>query len=76
MISSGWTFFLIVTIISSSVQQPTFFRNSFKGLNGVTLRNYAYDRNEITAVYYHDQTVAVVDLGANNELHNCNLIEV
>lgn len=24
----------------------------------------------------HDQTVAVVDLGINNELHNCNLIEV
>lgn len=34
------------------------------------------DRNEIRAVYYHDQTVAVVDLGINNELHNCNLIEV
>lgn len=76
MISTEWTFLLIVTIISSSVQQPTFFKNSFKGLNGVTLRDHAYDRNEITAVYYYDQTVAVVDLGANNELHNCNLIEV
>ncbi|KAF3422651.1 hypothetical protein E2986_10082 [Frieseomelitta varia] len=76
MISTEWTFLLIVTIVSSSIQQPTFFKNSFKGLNGVTLRDHAYDRNEITAVYYYDQTVAVVDLGANNELHNCNLIEV
>ncbi|KAK9300976.1 hypothetical protein QLX08_006474 [Tetragonisca angustula] len=76
MITTEWTFLLIVTIISSSVQQPTFFKNSFKGLNGVTLKDHAYDRNEITAVYYYDQTVAVVDLGANNELHNCNLIEV
>ncbi|XP_003700562.2 uncharacterized protein LOC100882432 [Megachile rotundata] len=76
MYSFGWIFFLIVAISSVSVQQPTFFKNTYKGLNGVTVWNDVQNKDEIRAVYYHDQTVAVVDLGINNELHNCNLIEV
>ncbi|XP_033189786.1 uncharacterized protein LOC117156657 isoform X2 [Bombus vancouverensis nearcticus] len=76
MISTSWIFFLVVTISCNSVQQPIFFKNPFKGLNGIVPRTNAYIRNEIRAVYYYDQTVAVVDLGTNNELHNCNLIEV
>ncbi|XP_076547895.1 uncharacterized protein LOC117601840 [Osmia lignaria lignaria] len=76
MYSLCWIFFLIVAISSISKQQPTFSKNTFKGLNGVTVWSDAENRNEIRAVYYHDQTVAVVDLGTNNELHNCNLIEV
>ncbi|XP_017760926.1 PREDICTED: uncharacterized protein LOC108551313 [Eufriesea mexicana] len=75
MSSTGWILFLIVMISSNSVQQPTFFKNTFKGLNGI-IQKTMFDRNEIRAVYYYDQTVAVVDLGTNNELHNCNLIEV
>ncbi|XP_031771056.1 uncharacterized protein LOC100870458 [Apis florea] len=75
MSSTGWILFLIVAIISNSIQQPIFFKNTFKGLNGIS-RADTFDRNEIRAVYYYDQTVAVVDLGINNELHNCNLIEV
>lgn len=75
MSSAGWILFLIVAIISNSIQQPIFFKNTFKGLNGIS-RADTFDRNEIRAVYYYDQTVAVVDLGINNELHNCNLIEV
>ncbi|KOC62458.1 Phospholipase A2 isozymes PA3A/PA3B/PA5 [Habropoda laboriosa] len=71
----GWII-LIVAISSSSHQQPTFFKNTFKGLNGVALKTNPFDTDEIRAVYYYDQTVAVVDLGNNNELHNCNLIEV
>ncbi|OAD54882.1 Phospholipase A2 isozymes PA3A/PA3B/PA5 [Eufriesea mexicana] len=75
MSSTGWILFLIVMISSNSVQQPTFFKNTFKGLNGI-IQKTMFDRNEIRAVYYYDQTVAVVDLGTNNELHNCNLIEM
>lgn len=75
MSSTGWILFLIVVISSNSVQQPTFFKNTFKGLNGIVPKTM-FDRNEIRAVYYYEQTVAVVDLGSNNELHNCNLIEV
>ncbi|CAK9798907.1 Phospholipase A2 isozymes PA3A/PA3B/PA5 [Anthophora quadrimaculata] len=75
MSSTGWIFFFVVTISSSS-QQPTFFRNTFKGLNGIALRTNLFDSDEIRAVYYYDQTVAVVTLGNNNELYNCNLIEV
>ncbi|XP_076244144.1 uncharacterized protein LOC143185222 [Calliopsis andreniformis] len=71
-----WTLFLVVVISSTSVQQPLFFKTTFKGLSGVTPRINLPDRGEITAVYYHDQTIAVVDVDSNNELHNCNLIEV
>ncbi|XP_043264352.1 uncharacterized protein LOC122404466 isoform X1 [Colletes gigas] len=67
---------LVLAISSISLQQPIFFANKFKGLHGVTLRTNMLDRGEITAVYYHDQTVAVVEIGTNNELHDCNLIEV
>ncbi|XP_076168351.1 uncharacterized protein LOC143147189 isoform X2 [Ptiloglossa arizonensis] len=76
MCSCGWILFLIVAISSTSVQQPIFFKNTFKGLHGVTPRTNLFDNGEITAVYYHDQTIAVVDVSANNELQNCNLIEV
>ncbi|XP_017878975.1 uncharacterized protein LOC108624294 [Ceratina calcarata] len=74
--SLKWILLLVVAICSNSVQQPTFFKNTFKGLNGVVPRQNTFDRNEIRAVYYHDQTVAIVDLDNNNELQNCNLIEV
>ncbi|KZC14498.1 PREDICTED: uncharacterized protein LOC107192557 [Dufourea novaeangliae] len=72
----GLVVFLVVAISSNSVQQPLFFKNPFKGLSGVTPRTRLPVIDEITAVYYHDQTIAVVEIGANNELHNCNLIEV
>ncbi|CAL7941136.1 unnamed protein product [Xylocopa violacea] len=73
--STSWIVLCIVIIINSSNQQPTFFKNIFKGLNGVSPK-VKYETNEIRAVYYYDQTVAIVDLGNNNELHDCNLIEV
>lgn len=76
MRSTGWILFLLAAIATSSVQQPTLFKKTFKGLNGLIPRTNTLDRNEFRAVYYHDQTVAVVDLGTNNELHNCNLVEV
>lgn len=68
------TFLVIVSTCNLTVQQPTFFRNTFKGLTGFTPKTHAKD--EIKAVYYYEQTVAVVDLGPRNELHDCNIIEV
>ncbi|XP_012219070.1 uncharacterized protein [Linepithema humile] len=68
------TFFVIVSTCNPTAQQPTFFRNTFKGLNGFSPKTHAND--EIRAVYYHEQTVAIVDLGPRNELHDCNIIEV
>lgn len=76
MYTRDWILFLVVAISSTSVQQPLFFKSPFKGLNGIRTKISLADRGEITAVYYYDQTIAVVDVGSNNELHNCNLIEV
>ncbi|XP_011633155.1 uncharacterized protein LOC105424558 isoform X1 [Pogonomyrmex barbatus] len=50
--------------------------STFKGLAGLTPSAVALANDEIRAVYYHEQTVAVVDLGPRNELHDCNIIEV
>ena len=72
----GRILFLVVAMSSTSVPQPIFFKNTFKGLTGATPRISLPDRGEITAVYYYDQTIAVVDIATNNELHNCDLIEV
>ncbi|XP_043492456.1 uncharacterized protein LOC122517905 [Polistes fuscatus] len=66
--------FILLTLTASSLQRPTFFKNTFKGLRGIStnvnLLKY------VRAVYYHEQTVAIVDLGLNNELHDCNIVEV
>lgn len=76
MCSMYLTVFLVVSICSLTAQQPTFFRSTFKGLNGLTPSAVALGNDDIRAVYYHEQTVAVVDLGPRNELHDCNIIEV
>ncbi|XP_029168486.1 uncharacterized protein LOC114938648 [Nylanderia fulva] len=67
--------FLIASICSMSAQ-PTFFRNTFKGLNSVSSSASTLASDEIRVVYYHEQTVAVINLGPNNELRDCNIIEV
>jgi len=77
MYSVCLTSFLVVSICSLTAQQPTFFfRNTFKGLSGLTPSAVALMKDEMRVVYYHEQTVAVVDLGPRNELHDCNIIEV
>ncbi|CAL1687760.1 unnamed protein product [Lasius platythorax] len=75
MHSMRLTFFLIVSICSMSAQ-PTFFRNTFKGLNGIVSSVSALTNDEIRVVYHHEQTVAVINLGPSNELRDCNIIEV
>lgn len=76
MHSACLTLLLIALTCTLSAQQPTFFKSTFKGLSGFTSSSTALARDEIRAVYYYEQTVAVVDLGSNNELHDCNIIEV
>ncbi|XP_031835378.1 uncharacterized protein LOC116428193 isoform X2 [Nomia melanderi] len=71
-----WSVLMVLLLLNSSGQQPTFFKSVFKGLIGVTQRTRPQVHSEITAVYYHEQTIAVVEIGNNNELNNCNLIEV
>jgi len=69
-------FFLVISICNLSTQEPTFFKSTFKGLSGFPSSTTALASDEIRVVYYHGQTVAIVDLGSNNELHDCNVIEV
>ncbi|XP_072751663.1 uncharacterized protein [Anoplolepis gracilipes] len=68
--------FLFIMSICSLTAQPTFFRSTFKGLNGVASSPSSLANDEIRAVYYHEQTVAVINLGSSNELRDCNIIEV
>ncbi|XP_011264998.1 uncharacterized protein LOC105256610 [Camponotus floridanus] len=68
--------FLLVASICSLIAQPTFFRSTFKGLNGVESSPSALANDEIRVVYYHEQTVAVINLDPSNVLRDCNIIEV
>lgn len=43
----------------------------YKGYSGIRVRS---DAKRVS--YYHEQTIAVVELGNNRELYNCELIEV
>jgi hypothetical protein len=43
----------------------------YKGFSGRWVR-----RDSVKHVYYHDQTVAVVELGPGKILENCELVEV
>lgn len=43
----------------------------YKGFSGFRLRT-----DSIRMVYYHEQTIAVVELGSGRRLYNCELIEV
>ncbi|KAL6436324.1 hypothetical protein ACFW04_004696 [Cataglyphis niger] len=69
-------FFLIVSSVCSLTAQPTFFKNTFKGLGDIVSNPSAPSNDEIRVVYYHEQTVAVINLGPSNELRDCNIIEV
>lgn len=43
----------------------------YKGYSGLRVRS---DAKRLS--YYHEQTIAVVEIGNNRELYNCELIEV
>ncbi|CAD6208422.1 GSCOCG00003434001-RA-CDS [Cotesia congregata] len=60
-----------------SLSQPLLARSTYKGLRGVFLPSVKLRSADFKrAVYYHDQAVAVVDINENNEMLNCDIIEV
>lgn len=54
----------------SSSRTPT-ETSPYKGFSGLWVRS-----DSVKQVYYHDQTVAVVELGPGKRLENCELVEV
>lgn len=54
----------------SSSRTPT-ETSPYKGFSGLWVNS-----DSVKQVYYHDQTVAVVELGPRKRLENCELIEV
>lgn len=57
--------------------KPNFFRNTYKGLDGSHhLKPEKREDNVLVAVYYHEQTVAIVSLSPSNDLQDCDLVEV
>lgn len=66
---------LLLGTCSLALQQPTLFRSSYKGFRGVLPKARIPDE-DIRVAYYHDQTVAVIDLSNSNQLENCDIIEV
>ncbi|XP_047352600.1 uncharacterized protein LOC124950211 [Vespa velutina] len=74
MNSTNMIIFFFLTLFISSLQKPIFFKNTFKGLRGITSEPNCL--TYVRAVYYYEQTVAIVDLTVNNVLHDCNLIEI
>lgn len=71
-------FFLLVIIgnFLETRQQPILSRNTYKGLRGVAPSDHVFDSGFNRAVYYCEQTVAVVDINKKNEMLNCDIIEV
>lgn len=73
-----------LSIQKPSLKFPNFnvfgvFGHQREQRQAVGLKTYSGDRvrnDSLRMVYFHDQTVAVVELGENKLLLNCELIEV
>ncbi|XP_039292846.1 LOW QUALITY PROTEIN: uncharacterized protein LOC111062600 [Nilaparvata lugens] len=71
-------FALMMSVMPGSVSSQNYLtaltarrdRSPYKGFSGVRARP-----DSARMVYYHDQTIAVVEIGAERELFNCELIE-
>jgi hypothetical protein len=79
-ISSGGAFlslsfvglaFLIIGPALVKAQSSSRTHSPYKGFSGLWLKS-----DSVKQVYYHDQTVAVVELGPGKILQNCELVEV
>lgn len=73
--------FLLLSIVIfckflTTEQQPILSRNTYKGLKGVAPSDHVFDSGFNRAVYFYEQTVAVVDINKRNEMLNCDIIEV
>lgn len=67
---------VLQTICSISLQQPLLSKNTYKGLTGIISTARLSSSGFQRVVYYHDQTVAIVDINQKNEMQNCDIIEV
>lgn len=65
-------------IYRSSIRKRLIYEGHKKDIPGPK-KNYTGLRlreDSALLVYYHDQTVAIVEVGANRELFNCEILEV
>ncbi|KAK0179161.1 hypothetical protein PV327_007978 [Microctonus hyperodae] len=68
---------VLLAICSLNSSQPLMqSRQSYKGLRGLLPNPQSYAKGFNRVVYYHDQAVAVIDINKNNEMQNCDIIEV
>ncbi|XP_066596783.1 uncharacterized protein [Prorops nasuta] len=68
---------LILAICGLALPQPAHFNLKLKGLLGIFPKTPSLNPGDMRVIYYHEQTIVVVDLGStDHELHNCNMIEV
>jgi len=63
--TAWWTVFAVVCCAAHAAKSPTKTYTGFK-LNPSSLR----------MIYYHDQTIAVVEIGEGKVLLNCELVEI
>lgn len=66
----GLAFLAIVPVLVKSQFSPR-TQSPYKGFSGLWVKS-----DSVKQVYYHDQTVAVVELGPGKRLQNCELVEV
>jgi hypothetical protein len=60
---------IVPALAKAQFSSPT--HSPYKGFSGLWVKS-----DSVKQVYYHDQTVAVVELGPGKRLLNCELVEV
>lgn len=63
--------FLVIVPVLAKAQFSSRTHSPYKGFSGLWVKT-----DSVKQVYYHDQTVAVVELGPGKMLQNCELVEV
>jgi len=63
--------FLVIVPVLVKAQFSSRTHSPYKGFSGLWVKS-----DSVKQVYYHDQTVAVVELGPGKRLQNCELVEV
>jgi hypothetical protein len=63
--------FLVIVPVLAKAQFSSRTHSPYKGFSGLWVKTAS-----VKQVYYHDQTVAVVELGPGKMLQNCELVEV
>jgi hypothetical protein len=62
---------LVIGPVLIKAQSSPRTQSPYKGFSGLWVKS-----DSVKQVYYHDQTVAVVELGPGKILQNCELVEV